>query len=95
VNVAAFRRLALRTGIVLIEDAAHAVEAVSAGAKIGATGDVTAFSFYATKNSRPAKADVDDASEEWASFARIASLHGMSRDAWSGMVRQAHHTTTS
>src|SRR5712675_2400401 len=84
VNVAAFRRLALRTGIVLIEDAAHAVEAVSAGAKIGATGDLTAFSFYATKNLTTGEGGMlTTASEEWASFARIASLHGMSRDAWS------------
>ena len=34
----------------LIEDAAHCVEGRSAGAKIGATADLTCFSFYATKN---------------------------------------------
>ena len=83
VDVAAFRRLSSRAGLVLIEDAAHAVEAVSAGAKIGATGDVTCFSFYATKNLTTGEGGMfTTSSDEWASYARTASLHGMSRDAW-------------
>ena len=83
VDVPAFRHLATRAGLVLIEDAAHAVEAATAGAKIGATGDITAFSFYATKNLTTGEGGMfTTSSDEWASFARIASLHGMSRDAW-------------
>jgi len=83
VDVAGFRHLSSRAGLVLIEDAAHAVEAMSAGAKIGATGDVTCFSFYATKNLTTGEGGMfTTSSDEWAAFARIASLHGMSRDAW-------------
>lgn len=82
-EVNAFAALALRHGLVTIEDAAHCVEGVAAGRKIGSTADFTCFSFYATKNittgeggmvtSRRASAD------EWM---RVASLHGMSRAAW-------------
>ncbi len=83
VDAAGFRRLASRAGLVLIEDAAHAVESVSAGAKIGVTGDVTCFSFYATKNLTTGEGGMlTTASDDIASFARIASLHGMSKDAW-------------
>ncbi|MFI5178988.1 MAG: DegT/DnrJ/EryC1/StrS family aminotransferase [Vicinamibacterales bacterium] len=83
VDVAAFRALSRQTGLSLIEDAAHAVESVSAGAKIGATGDLTAFSFYATKNLTTGEGGMlTTASDDWAALARTASLHGMSRDAW-------------
>jgi dTDP-4-amino-4,6-dideoxygalactose transaminase len=83
VDVAAFRALSQRAGLSLIEDAAHAVEGVSAGAKIGATADLTAFSFYATKNLTTGEGGMlTTASDDWAALARTASLHGMSRDAW-------------
>jgi dTDP-4-amino-4,6-dideoxygalactose transaminase len=76
---------------VLIEDAAHAVEAISAGprgGKIGATGDMTCFSFYATKNLTTGEGGMlTTSSDAWASFARVAALHGMSRDAWARYAR--------
>jgi dTDP-4-amino-4,6-dideoxygalactose transaminase len=84
VDVAGFRDLTHRHGLVLIEDAAHCVEGTTAGAKIGATADLTCFSFYATKNLTTGEGGMlTTASDEWASLARTASLHGMSRDAWS------------
>jgi dTDP-4-amino-4,6-dideoxygalactose transaminase len=83
VAVAAFQSLARQRGVALIEDAAHCVEGRSAGAKIGATADLTAFSFYATKNLTTGEGGmVTTGSEEWARQIRVASLHGMSRDAW-------------
>ena len=48
--IGAFRRLADANGLRLVEDAAHCIEGVSEAGKVGATGDFTAFSFYATKN---------------------------------------------
>ncbi len=82
-DVAAFRALATRHRLALIEDAAHAVEAVSAGQKIGATADVTCFSFYATKNLTTGEGGMlTTASDEVARFARTASQHGISRDGW-------------
>jgi dTDP-4-amino-4,6-dideoxygalactose transaminase len=84
VDVAGFREVAQRHGLMLIEDAAHCVEGVTAGAKIGATADLTCFSFYATKNLTTGEGGMlTTASDTWAATVRTASLHGMSRDAWS------------
>jgi dTDP-4-amino-4,6-dideoxygalactose transaminase len=84
VDVAGFRALSQRHGLVLIEDAAHCVEGATAGAKIGATADLTCFSFYATKNLTTGEGGMlTTASGTWAYIVRTASLHGMSRDAWS------------
>jgi dTDP-4-amino-4,6-dideoxygalactose transaminase len=83
VDVAAFRAMADATGLKVIEDAAHCVEGVSRGRKIGATADFTCFSFYATKNLTTGEGGmITTNSEEGASFVRTASLHGLSRDAW-------------
>ncbi len=83
-NVAAFRALADRHGVTLVEDAAHAVEAVSAGRKIGASADFTCFSFYATKNLTTGEGGMlTTASAAAAAFVRTASQHGISRDGWS------------
>ncbi|MBP7779412.1 MAG: DegT/DnrJ/EryC1/StrS aminotransferase family protein [Acidobacteria bacterium] len=83
VDVVAFRALADRHSLALIEDAAHAVEAVAAGRKIGSTADVTCFSFYATKNLTTGEGGMlTTASDRIARFARTASQHGISRDGW-------------
>ena len=82
-DVAALRALADRHGAALVEDAAHAVEAVSQGAKIGATADFTCFSFYATKNLTTGEGGMlTTGSDAWAQFVRTASQHGISRDGW-------------
>ncbi|MDE3155857.1 MAG: DegT/DnrJ/EryC1/StrS aminotransferase family protein [Acidobacteriota bacterium] len=83
VDVPAFTALARDRGLLVVEDAAHAAEAVVAGRKIGTTADFTCFSFYATKNLTTGEGGmVTTASEEAATRMRVASLHGMSRDAW-------------
>jgi dTDP-4-amino-4,6-dideoxygalactose transaminase len=83
VDVTAFKALADLGDVVLIEDAAHAVESIAAGRKIGSTADFTCFSFYATKNLTTGEGGMLTTSDpEAANFARIAALHGMSRDAW-------------
>jgi dTDP-4-amino-4,6-dideoxygalactose transaminase len=70
-------------GIPLIEDAAHAIETVYKGKKVGSISKATCFSFYATKNITTGEGGMlttdDDALAE---KARILSLHGISRDAW-------------
>ncbi|MGE3276391.1 MAG: DegT/DnrJ/EryC1/StrS family aminotransferase [Vicinamibacterales bacterium] len=83
VDVEAFQALRGSRGLTLIEDAAHAVEAVSGAGKVGATADFTCFSFYATKNLTTGEGGmVTTASPEHAAFLRTAALHGMNRDAW-------------
>lgn len=75
--------IADKHGLVVIEDAAHALEAEYQGKKVGAMSSFTAFSFYATKNITTGEGGMltvlDD---DLADKARILSLHGISRDAW-------------
>jgi len=83
VDAPAFRRLADTHGLTLIEDAAHCVEGISHGARVGTTADFTCFSFYATKNLTTAEGGMlTTASGDAAAHIRIAALHGMNRDAW-------------
>ena len=48
-------QIAKKYNITVIEDAAHAIDTVYKGRKIGSISDFTAFSFYATKISQPVK----------------------------------------
>jgi len=79
----ALTALAAREGVRVIEDAAHCIEGVADGKKVGAIGDFTCFSFYATKNLTTGEGGmVTTADERAAAFIRAASLHGLSRGAW-------------
>ncbi|MCE9627083.1 MAG: DegT/DnrJ/EryC1/StrS family aminotransferase [Candidatus Eisenbacteria bacterium] len=81
----ALRALTVPRGIRILDDAAHALGAASHGRPVGsaALADVTAFSFYATKNLTTGEggaAVTDD--DALAERIRLLSLHGMNRDAW-------------
>jgi dTDP-4-amino-4,6-dideoxygalactose transaminase len=90
VDVAAFRSLASRHALTVVEDAAHALGASVDGRRIGTTADLTCFSFHATKNLTTGEGGmVTTDSEEWAERIRIAALHGMSRDGWTRYAREA------
>ncbi len=69
--------------LLVIEDAAHAIGAEWHGRKIGAFGNLTAFSFYVTKNVTTIEggALVSEDSELAARVERLA-LHGLSLGAW-------------
>jgi perosamine synthetase len=70
-------------GLVVIEDAAHALPATYRGQRIGNLSDLTAFSFYATKNLTTGEGGMLTLrDEELADRIRARRLHGMSRDAW-------------
>lgn len=76
-------KLKEKYGFILIEDAAHAVEAWYKGKKVGCLGDGAAFSFYVTKNLVTGEGGmVTTDREDWAHLIRVLSLHGMSRGAW-------------
>jgi dTDP-4-amino-4,6-dideoxygalactose transaminase len=82
-DMRAFRRIAASRALVLVEDAAHAAEAVSNAGRVGTTAAFTCFSFYATKNLTTGEGGMVTTSlEEHASWIRTAALHGMSRDGW-------------
>lgn len=82
-DLSAFRRLSSKHGLMLVDDCAHAVEAVAGGRKVGSAADVSCFSFYATKNLTTGEGGMlTTADAEVAAFARTASQHGISRDGW-------------
>ena len=69
--------------IAVVEDAAHALPARYDGKLVGTLGDITCFSFYATKTVTTGEGgmvvtDRDDHADRM----RMMRLHGMSRDAW-------------
>jgi dTDP-4-amino-4,6-dideoxygalactose transaminase len=72
-----------RHGLVVIEDGAHALGARWRGHPIGAFGNVTAFSFYVTKNITTIEggALVTDDAAVAVEVERLA-LHGLSLGAW-------------
>ena len=75
--------IARRHKLLVIEDAAHAIESEYKGRKIGAIGDIGVFSFYVTKNIVTGEGgmvttNIDDYAEKIETY----GLHGMSRGAW-------------
>jgi len=67
----------------VIEDAAHAIGTKYKGRDVGSIGDITCFSFYATKNVTTAEGGMITTNhEDLAEKMRILSLHGISKDAW-------------
>ncbi len=75
--------IARRHNLLIIEDAAHAIEARTPGAKIGAIGDLTCFSFYVTKNVVTAEGGMITTNRsDWVDRLKTSALHGMNRDAW-------------
>ncbi len=79
----ALLQVARRHGLAVVEDAAHAIETRYRGRPIGTIGDLTAFSFYVTKNLVTGEGGMlTTENAAWADELRIKSLHGISRDAW-------------
>ncbi|MCU6794223.1 MULTISPECIES: DegT/DnrJ/EryC1/StrS aminotransferase family protein [Paenibacillus] len=76
-------QIAERYQLKIIEDAAHAVHTKYKERMIGSIGDVTCFSFYATKNLTTGEGGmVTTRDEEIADRIRMLSLHGMDKNAW-------------
>jgi dTDP-4-amino-4,6-dideoxygalactose transaminase len=80
-----------RHGLPVIEDAAHSVGAEYRGRKVGSVADLTAFSFYATKNITSGEGGaLTTSNAAWAERAQIMSLHGISRDAWKRFTAEGY-----
>jgi len=75
--------IAKHRNLMVIEDAAHAVGAKYGDKHAGTIGDAGCFSFYASQNLVTGDGGMITArNDEFASFARVISLHGMSTTAW-------------
>jgi len=79
----AIRDIARRHNLAVIEDAAHALPARYRNQMVGTIGDITCFSFYATKTITTGEGGmITTDNDEYAERMRIMSLHGISKDAW-------------
>lgn len=82
-NGASMLELCHEKGVRVVEDAAHAFPAKCNGRMIGATGDVTCFSFYANKTITTGEGGMLTTNDEQvANRVKIMRLHGINRDAW-------------
>ena len=76
-------KMASARGVAVVEDAAHSLGAAVGNRAIGSIADVTAFSFYATKNITTGEGGMlTTASQELADRVERLRLHGIQRDAW-------------
>jgi dTDP-4-amino-4,6-dideoxygalactose transaminase len=75
--------IAKRHNLLVIEDAAHAIETVCRGRKIGSISQLTCFSFYVTKNMTTGEGGMVTTNDSaLAEKIRVLGLHGLSADAW-------------
>ncbi|HEY7783067.1 MAG TPA: DegT/DnrJ/EryC1/StrS aminotransferase family protein [Ktedonobacterales bacterium] len=75
--------IARRHHLPIVEDAAHAFPARYDGRMVGNIGDITCFSFYATKTLATGDGGMlTTANAEYAQRVALMALHGMNRDAW-------------
>lgn len=75
--------IAKKYNLKVIEDAAHALPASYKGRKIGTIGEITCFSFYATKTLCTGEGGMATTKDErYARILKINRLHGIDRDAW-------------
>lgn len=82
-------RIARARGIKVVEDAAHSLPSSCNGRPIGTIGDITCFSFYATKTLTTGEGGmVTTESSDLADRVRMLSLHGISRNAWNRYTAQ-------
>jgi dTDP-4-amino-4,6-dideoxygalactose transaminase len=82
-NMDAIMKIAKKHKLIVIQDAAHSLEALYHGKRIGSIGDMTAFSFYATKNLTTGEGGmVTTSNRRWAEMIQILASQGMTRGAW-------------
>jgi len=86
------RGIADRYGLVVIEDAAHAIESSREGIRVGELGDATCVSFYATKSITSGEGGaISTNSEEITEWLKKLRLHGMSKDAGERYSKRYEH----
>ncbi len=69
--------------LLVIEDAAHALESRYKGRRVGSISPLTCFSFYVTKNITTGEGGMVTTNDPaLAKTIRTAALHGLSADAW-------------
>jgi perosamine synthetase len=81
--------IAKKHSLYVIEDAAHAFPASYKGKNIGTIGDITCFSFYATKTLAVGEGGmITTENGDWADYMRRLRMHGVTRDAWKRYTKE-------
>lgn len=90
VNIDWFSSISEKYGIPIIYDAAHAVFSEYKGKMVGQFGEMSCFSFYATKNLTTGDGGIITTNnDEYAEQCRIWSYHGLPKDAWQRYSKEA------
>ncbi len=83
--------IARKYNLKVIEDAAHALPSRYKGKMIGTIGDITCFSFYATKTLATGEGGMAvTTNPDYARIIKINRLHGLDRDAWDRYTERGH-----
>jgi len=86
------RALADKYRLVVIEDAAHAIEAEREGIKVGKLGDTACFSFYATKNITSGEGGaITTHKKKTADLLKMLRLHGIDKSAIDRYTKSYRH----
>jgi dTDP-4-amino-4,6-dideoxygalactose transaminase len=92
VDMRGFAELAQKHGLILIEDAAHSIEAERDGVRPGQVSHAACFSFYATKGMTCGEGGaIACMSEEDAAWYKSARHHGISRNAAYRYTKKYEH----
>jgi dTDP-4-amino-4,6-dideoxygalactose transaminase len=91
-DLSELQELAREHGLVLVEDAAQAHGAEYKGSMIGSIGDMTCFSFYASKNMTTGEGGlVTTNHDEYAEQLRMLRTHGEQRPYWPVAIGNNYH----
>ncbi|WP_257032372.1 MULTISPECIES: DegT/DnrJ/EryC1/StrS family aminotransferase [unclassified Streptomyces] len=95
-DLLAFRKLADDHGLLLIEDAAHALYAWRDGVRAGSVGDLAVFSFYANKVITCGEGGMIVGRSDIVQAARLLGRHGIDSSVWQrhGKRRTADYEVT-
>lgn len=95
-DLTAFRALADQYGLLLIEDAAHALHAFRDGHRAGSVGDLAVFSFYANKVITCGEGGMLVGRQDLVQWARLLGRHGIDSSVWQrhGVRRTADYQVT-
>ncbi|MBC8373376.1 MAG: aminotransferase class I/II-fold pyridoxal phosphate-dependent enzyme, partial [Planctomycetes bacterium] len=83
VDIDKFNYISKKNGVKIIYDAAHAVFSSYKGEMVGKFGEMSCFSFYATKNITTGDGGIITTNnDEIAEQCRLWSYHGLPKDSW-------------
>ncbi len=88
-DMTAIIEIAKKYNLKIIEDAAHTLPTTHNGKLIGSFGDITCFSFYATKTITTGEGGMlVTNNDDYASRARTMRLHGINRDVFNRYITE-------